>query len=245
MDKHEMNWEQELLSSSAAVFQYPSTPNLRAPVLLQTDTPQTRSTPGLRRLSYAAAVAAVGVAALAVIAPAPREAIADLLGLRVAGEVIERLSAGIDELPEAVPIFELATVTDLENAAELAGFEPLLVSGQGEPQSVLVLDYDGESFVVLVYEKFELWQSDGGGYFGKELPDGTKLLDVSVNGFPAYWIRGGPHLVTFYGEDGEPVVGSVRTVLGNTLLLNTDERFYRLETELGLEQAKEIAASLP
>ncbi len=245
MDEHETNWELDLLVAHAAEFEYPATPNIGAAVLRRAAAGPGERVRQARRLSFAIVVVAIIAAGIALALPGPRDAVADWLGLRVQGVVIDRLPPGVDQLPSAVDVQELATITDLEGAAALLGFEPVLVSGFGEPRSVLVVDYDGNSFAVLIYEEFDLWQSDGGGYFAKGLPPGTVLEALTINGFPAYWMEGGPHLVTFYGDDGEPVAGSVRTVLRNTLLIRTDHLFYRLETELGLEKAKEIAASFP
>lgn len=245
MDEHEMNWELDLLTAHAASFEYPVTPSFRAAMPSGAETGPGQGFGPARRWGFAAAAIAVVAASVALALPGPRDAVAGWLGLRVEGVVIDRLPPGIDQLPDPVAVQEFATITDLEGAAELLGFEPVLVNGLGAPRSVLVVDYDGNTFAVLVYEDFDLWQSDGGGYFAKGLPPGTVLEALTINGFPAYWMQGGPHLVTFYGDDGEPVTGSIRTVLRNTLLLRTDRLFYRIETELGLEQATTIAASLP
>ena len=67
-----------------------------------------------------------------------------------------------------------------------------------------------------------------------------------MQGRPAYWISGGPHFVRFIGRSGTPVAGSERTVSRNTLVWRgpggTNDR---LEIDGTLEQALEIANSLP
>jgi hypothetical protein len=62
---------------------------------------------------------------------------------------------------------------------------------------------------------------------------------------PARWITGGAHLLAFRTDDGTEIEESIRTVRRNTLIWRTDHAFYRIETELPLEEAREIANTLP
>ncbi len=174
-------------------------------------------------------------------------------------------------LPPDRPLESYATPTTLLGARDRVSFEPQLPRGEGAPLGVYTIDYAGTPVVVLDYGRFALWQvrdlfgdkgvfdksvplptatsyPPGPGLFEKGLFDkGTqRLAEATVQGRPAYWISGSPHFVRFIGRSGTPVAGSERTVSRNTLVWRgPGGTNYRLEIDGTLEQALEIANSLP
>lgn len=261
-----MNFEQDLLRSAAAAFQYPETPDLRAGVRagLASQKPAA-GRPWTRRGLAAAAVAMVAVLIAVTASREVREAVADFLGLAVEGEQIRILpTPAPGETPTALPtprpLESYATPTTLLGARTLLGFDPRLPVNQGEPRGVYTIQYLGVSVLVLDYERFALWEvrdltvekgivdKSIGGVFDKgAFEKGVqRLSDASVSGRPAYWISGGPHFMRFLGPDGTPVAGSARTVERNTLIWRgPGGTNYRLEIDGDLDEALRIANSLP
>ena len=103
----------------------------------------------------------------------------------------------------------------------------------------------GDIVVALEYERFDLWQKRGAGYFVKRVPRDILIAETDVNGNPAYWIESDGHTIRFVDEDGTEIAGSERTVIGNVLVWNSAETFYRIEGDLSQEEALAIAESLP
>ena len=66
---------------------------------------------------------------------------------------------------------------------------------------------------------------------------------VEVNGSPAFWIEGEPHLVTYYSPSGAERTEMTRLV-GDTLVWQRDDAIYRLESALGREAAIRVAESI-
>jgi hypothetical protein len=195
-----------------------------------------------------AALAIVALAlAITLALPSSRSAIATFFG--VEGSKIERLptpAPGVTPTPLPAPA-ELGTYAQpstLTEAEAAIGFAPALVSGEREP-SVYLARYPSESVAILRYETFDLWEMRGRDLnLGKGAPEDVTVLDVAINGRPAYWIGGGPHIVTFFDDRG-PVPGSERTVARDTLIWRTDRAFYRMETTLPRLEAMRVAETLP
>lgn len=142
---------------------------------------------------------------------------------------------------------DIGESTTLSEAAELAGFEPLLPAGAGSPVAVYLVSYDDFPVIVLQYEQFDVWQAygTGFGYFSKGVSTAAVIETPQVDGGFGYWVESGGHIVRFFDAAGEPVAGSERTVVGNALIWRHGERFFRLESDLSLEEALAIAESLP
>jgi hypothetical protein len=147
--------------------------------------------------------------------------------------------------PPPPPIFELVRPSTLLAAAEALGYAPALPIGAGEPLEVFLIDFSGQGAVVLRYESFDLWQTDGPGSFGKGSPADTVIEVTQVADTQGYWIEGERRILRFLDERGDEVPGSRREVNRNTLVWRTAASFYRLEGDLTREQAIEIAESLP
>ena len=254
-----------LLSRAADEIRYPVTPRLRARVLAVIDTPS-RARRGAASfvplrlvVALSAIVLAIG-AALAFALPSSRSAIADFFGIE--GSKIERLptpAPGVTPTPFPTPagIETLATPSSLIAVRSRFGFAPALPAAGAEEPAVYVAQYLGTLAVVLHYDQFELWEVrlEPGGTFSKgesidpiiakSIGGGTKLTDLTVRNRPATWITGGAHIVRFTDRDGNEAAGSVRTIDRNTLIWRTDAAFYRIETDLPLDDARRLAESLP
>src|SRR5205085_11776590 len=75
------------------------------------------------------------------------------------------------------------------------------------------------------------------------LPPGTRVEVVQVNGAPAYWLTGKPHLFWYTDATGTMTTERIR-LAGNTLLWAHGGLIFRLESALPREAARRIAASL-
>lgn len=200
-----------------------------------------------RRLVVAVAVAAVVV--LAVLAfPAPRQALARLLG--IGGVAIERV--GSYELPEAAATdAPLGRQVDLADATELVGFTPLLpeVPGLDNP-TVFVRTDVADGLVSLVYGNADgdpgliITEFRTAGQVAiKQLSEQAQVRDVTIAGDTVgFWIEG-THTISFFGDDDAIVRDSARLV-GNTLVWEDEGLTIRIESALALDDALQIARSL-
>jgi len=81
------------------------------------------------------------------------------------------------------------------------------------------------------------------GYFQKTLESGTEVTPVTVNGGPGYWISGPPHFFWFVDPSGQ-AIDDVHRVVGDTLIWTDGDVTYRLESQLGMDEAIRLAESL-
>jgi hypothetical protein len=244
-----------LLREAAGAIRWPETPDLRASVMARVRASQ--PAPSSIRWQPAATRAGLAIAALVLIAALvvgvsrdARDAVADFLGLAVEGEEIHVLPSpapGTTEtpFPPPVPLDEIGTPVAREDAARLMGFEPAFPAGAGAPSGIYLIQYFDVPVLVLDYERFDLWESDL-GVFQKFTKDVEQVEELTINGRPAYLIRGGPHIVRYVNSQGVVAAGSVRTVLAETLVWKGASTNYRLEFDsLTREQAIALAESLP
>ena len=239
---------EELLARTGDRTAWPATPSM-VPAVRARITTAERPRAAAPVLRYAAAAAAVALVALGVILamPASRDALAGLFDIE--GSRVEPLPSAPASPPPASDIDGRATpVASIDDAASGAGFAPSLPGNQA-PFAAYTVDYGSVSGIVLAYEDYTLWQVRGDGTFDgafeKGVPPPATIQDVSVNGLPARWVSGGPHVVAFVSNDGEWLDGTVRTVGDNTLIWRSGETLYRLETTLRLDDAVAIASALP
>jgi hypothetical protein len=257
MTNPEPAWLDALLQE--ATVDYPATPELAPAVIAAI-----RAAPGQRPFTLApfataAALAAIALTAGALLAIEPsRDAIAGFLGLRVEGERIEELppppaGPSLDELPTTVAIEAYAEPVTLAGAAELLGFAPSLPPAL-EATSYYFIEYRpggwqtqfAKPTLIARYEGFDLWQTTADGLVGKGLVyDGDAVVaGTTVKGAEAYWITGGPRLVTLFAPNGDRLVGSTRTVEANTLVWAASGRYFRIEGDLTLEEALVVAEAI-
>ena len=81
------------------------------------------------------------------------------------------------------------------------------------------------------------------GMIQKIVDSGTHVKAIEVDGARGYWISGDSHELLFVGPDGA-VTPDSRRLADNTLVWTRHGVTYRLEADLGLEEALELAASL-
>jgi hypothetical protein len=260
-------FEARLLADAARRFAYPPTPDLRARTVARVAAlgQPSRARPARRRLAFAAVAAVLALLALTLALPDGRRAVAEFFGL-VEGERIERLAPGPTPSMPAVSVgatgtparSPAATATPspirpdqyaervtMETARAALGFEPALPPDLGPPDAVYLAVWGRQPLLILEYPRFDLWQTRGGGFVGKGLPEEAQVDIPSVSGEPAYWVDSGPYSAAFYDAGGNEVHGSRRTITSKVLIWRGAESYYRLETELSLEQALAIAESLP
>jgi len=78
----------------------------------------------------------------------------------------------------------------------------------------------------------------------KTLTPGTTYERVVVNGRPAIWLAGSPHLFSYLGPDGAVQQQTLR-LAGNTLIWTDGPFTYRLESALDRDQAIAVAETVP
>lgn len=81
------------------------------------------------------------------------------------------------------------------------------------------------------------------GIFKKLVFMGTQVRFLSVNGAPAYWISGQPHLFGYIDANGQFATENMR-LAGNTLLWEAGDLTLRLEGAMSEQMALRIAASV-
>lgn len=191
-----------------------------------------------RRNRVAAVVTAILVAMLA--APPVRAAVADWFGF--AG-VIVRQEPGPGPSSAQAPPSVMSTMA-LADAKELVAFEPVVPAALGPPRGVEV-SADRRllsmSWTDAVDGTVRLDQFDGrlDYTFGKSTP-GVEFTTVA--GSFAMWFDR-PHEVVVLDRDGTARTETAR-LAGHTLIWERGETALRLEGDLGLARAQEIAASV-
>ncbi len=89
----------------------------------------------------------------------------------------------------------------------------------------------------------ELRATVGPGFFDKMITPGTKLTTFEIDGRPAIWLSGEPHVVIFHTSDGIDQVETVQPA-ANVLLWQRGSLLLRLESRLELAGALRIARSV-
>ena len=253
-DDRDLERLEQLLRQAATDLrdEFPPTPAIAAPVrhALQ----RRRAAPLMRlrvqRLARAAALAAAVFAAILLLLPDVREAVARFFGLetvrieRIATVPAPTTQPTIQQTIQPTP--ELAGLTSLSQARAKVRFNirlPGYPPGIGQPRRVYVQNFESGQQVILVYPDFALFQSEGVIY-GKAVGGGTLVQETTVAGEYALWLSGSPHLVQIQNPDGSYREGSARLVDGNVLAWQAGGITYRLETQRSLDEARRIAESL-
>lgn len=192
---------------------------------------------------------------LLLASPATREAVADWLG-------IDGIRITFDDDREArVPVetpidtrLDLGRAVSVQEAEEYTGFTVATPSIVGEPDAIYLNDEVPGGEVSLIYEpRPELPEVGSSGvgllitqfsdfgdtdaYLKKLAQVGTEVRSVTVSGHQGFWISGAPHLLV--SEFSSPA-----RLAGNTLIWATPETTYRVEADVSLSRALEIAESL-
>jgi hypothetical protein len=228
-------------------LEVPEAPDLAPRVLRALERPAARS----MRPRLALALAVVLVAALAATLAIPDARSAFLRFLHIGGARIEF----VDELPPvtAYPTdFELELAfgkrMPLAEARARAGFDLLeldeapdrvYLGGRGTVWFV----YGRPGAVRLVVAQSPALRVDEPFILKKLADSGTHVEQATVRGRPAYFLSGEPHEVLLIDESGEPVFESAR-LARDVLVWEEDGRTVRLEGDLTLDEALELAESL-
>ncbi len=250
------------LAWAARDFPYPPTPDL-APAAGLGELPLRRS-PTRRgaarmRLLLAGALLALLLAAIFAVPPV-RAAVLDWIRIGAVRIFLVRPSptpvptsppgtATALPVPSATPLASVLDIqgeTSLAAAREKAGFPLQLPAGLGPPDRVYVQDLAGPVVILVWMEqanpgqvKLALSETDAQNIiFQKMLP--SNIEDTTVNGQPAKWMDGPYLLVTGSGD-----TSMTRLVTsGHTLVWTAGKLTFRLETGLGMDEARRIAASI-
>jgi hypothetical protein len=158
--------------------------------------------------------------------------------------------AGTSATPFPTPadLPQTARSVALDDIADTVGFAVALPDDAGDLHQSYVVTYMAERIAILRYPGFDLWEAqlESGLIAGKGVAPGTRVEEFELReGVQARWITGAPHLLVFRTADGTDIEQSIRTVRRSTLIWRTGHAFYRIETDLPLDAATEIAASLP
>ncbi|MFN8597654.1 MAG: hypothetical protein U0559_15910 [Anaerolineae bacterium] len=267
--------ENALIETGRSI-EYPPTPKLAANVrlVLQADRSSrpARSIFGTRGFTIRP-IAAIGLAILAVVIvllliPQTREVIAQILGLRTV-RVIEvtptPTAPAVTPIPTPTPgivPFKQCCESTLADAQKKAHFKVLLspdetptrvffqdqIFGRGsDAQQVVLVFGDPQRPRYVLYQAYS-WLYQKTGVYSKSVGSGTVLTETQVNRQRALWFTGAPHLLVTLDQQGQPVLGTERTVNANTLVwesVSSDNGVtYRLETTGTLEDAIHFAETL-
>jgi hypothetical protein len=239
-------------------LQYPPTPEIAprvAEALHRDPTPPRR--PRVRRRAVALAFALLLVLAAGALAASPglRDAVGDLFG--VSGATVERSPAprarGKDRTPE------LGQRVTLAQALRAVAFRPLLPRRVGPPEALyLRRDAEGGELSLAYQPRRGLPRAGTTGlgllitefrgdlepdYVAKITPAATTVDRIRVRGRPAIWIAGAPHDF-FYRAPDDTLRETTLRLAANVLLLERGRLLIRIEGELELARAREIARSL-
>ena len=224
----------------------PEAPDLAAHVLGRIGT--ARPAPRRRRLVLAFAVLALAALLATLAIPDARSAL--LRFLQIGGDRIEL----VDELPAVAPsppeldLDHSASVSRLDEARRRAAFD--LLELEEEPDSVYIGDrgtvwflYGRPEAVRLLVAQTPRLEVDESFLLKKLAGAGTIVETTTVRGARAYFLSGAPHVVILVDENGFGVPESTR-LARDVLVWEEDGRTVRLEGDLTLAEATELAESL-
>jgi hypothetical protein len=263
----ETRWPDDVLDRElralAQEIDYPATPALATAVgdrLRAEARPAPARAPWWRmprRVAVAATLSLVILASgILTFSPAAREAVARWLGLRgVRIETVPTLPTV--PTPGRSPIdLLLGEHVTLAEARDRAEFDVRIPAELGPPDEVFFDDrlpggrvtfgYTGEP--VSEHTGYRLLLSQFRGSIDepnirKTIGEGGTVQPVTIDGEPGFWLGGEDHVLIYLDPDGIPVQDTLR-LAGPTLLWEHDGITFRLEGEITLERALEIARSL-
>jgi hypothetical protein len=250
---------EQALVRLGAELEFPETPDVAASVRRRlAERPRRRrlGLPERRTLAIAFALLALAVGAAMAVPPA-RSAILEFFHLRGATvERVQTLPRAQDRLATAL---ELGRPESLEEAARHAQFSILVPEDLGEPDGVYYSTVLEGGKISLVYRPGDdlprsrftnlgllvtEFRGDFDPEFTHKLADQvTRIEQLTVDGYDALWLEGGPHVIVFRTRQGGFDEDRAR-LAGNTLLVQHGNVLVRLEGDLDRERAVEIAESL-
>jgi hypothetical protein len=155
----------------------------------------------------------------------------------------------------------LGTRTSLEAVTAEAAFPVVVPADPGSPDAVFLGGQLLRGQVAFLYAPREglpaseylggagllITQNRGSadtGLVNKVINSGGIVELATVGDDRAYWFAGEPHWFWYLGPDGEVVPETGRRV-GNTLAWQRGDILFRIEGDISLERALEIAATMP
>jgi hypothetical protein len=241
------------LADLAAHVEFPATPDVADMVVgrLGGRARPARARRSTRVLALAALVVAAALAALFAASPDARSTVAHWFG--IGGVRIIR----VGELPQIArrqsPLY--GRPVTLAEAERLTPYRVLLPGGEERPDHVFLREEPPGGTVTLVWgsgSRPRLAISQWVGetlepLYLKVLGPETREQFVVVDGGAGVWLDEAPHIVYTHGVDGREYLDNVY-LAGNTLIWQRGRgiraRSFRLEAEVGVEQALRIAQSL-
>jgi hypothetical protein len=234
------------LAELALEVEYPPTPELAAAVRRRLEAHAPRRSRSRRALALAISLALLAGGAAAAAVPAVRHAVGDLFGLR---------GATVGRVPRTPPApatagRDLGPRVTLAEARRLAGF-PILLAHDTRLGTVgavhLARTPGGGARVTFVYRGGDVTLSELRGSTQRDLvrkltPPSSPIGRVRVNGEPGLYVAG-PHVVLFREASGQIVEDRARTA-GRVLLWQRGPLLLRLEADVGLTRALQIARSV-
>ncbi len=243
-------FEQKVFSISKGL-DYPSTPDISADVMKKIH-PSTQPRFISRRLTWSLTLILILLVSLFAIPPV-RAAILEFIQIGIVRifppnvQPTEELIPTITPAPSMIPILSsIYGKTSLESAQEKVDYEILLPRNFGEPDYVFVQNADGYMTILVWMNPQQPQSVELSLHF---IPNGswaiTKmgprvLQETLVNGYKAVWAEGPYPLVVSNGYD----IDFTRLIEGNVLIWTNGKVTYRLETDLSMEEAIEIAETL-
>jgi len=191
-----------------------------------------RPLPGKLVVAPALAVLAI---ALAFAVPPARSEILRWLGLGNA-----RIEF-VDTLPNVEPQrpLDLGEGLSLDDARKRVGYHVVTSKLLGSPREVHLL---GDQIGFVYGDRKLVVTQSHGVFFTKEVGPRTHVRQLVLNGYPAYWVSGEPHLVGYVGRNGNPRPVELY-LAGNALIWQRGELTLRLEGRLTRAEAVRIARS--
>jgi hypothetical protein len=274
MSRRELDLE-AALADLATALEFPPTPDLAAAVTSRLEEGPARAPArpprrfgwltglaGWRRLAVAGLAAVLLAAAVLVISPGTREAVARRLGLRGIGVELggPPPTPTVTTTPGGRLDLGLGKRVTLEEARRRVDFTVLVPgAGLGEPDAVFVDEaVPAGGRVDLVYRARPGMPAspftDVGllitEFRGQPTPEFLKKVTrmgvveaVTVGGEPGYWFSGEPHFFTY--QDASGALREEQTRLaGNTLIWQRGDLTLRLEGEIPRDEAIRIAESM-
>jgi len=259
-ERNEFEKLENALTRTGKSIAYPATPALAARVQSRLES-RTRPTFGLPRRALIALTALLVALALLVAIPETREALAQILGLRTIRiiPVTPTLTSPPTPLPSTSSGQALkgegsriqCCVTTLADAQARSRFRILLPPNQTASKvylQTIPAFGSGAQQIILVFgdpnaPNFVLYQATNFLY-GKLVSGGTAIGEATVNRQRALWFTGLPHVLVYLDANGNVQFESERVVNLNTLVWESGEVTYRVETPLSKEDAIRFAESL-
>jgi len=204
-----------------------------------------------RRLRLGLALAVVLVAALlaALAIPDARSTLLRFFHIGAARiEVVDELPTVVPEPPELDLETALGERVSLAQARRRAGFDLLELDERPDrvylgPRGTVWFLYGRPDAVRLLVAQTPQLRVDEPFILKKLAGAGVSVETARVRGNPAYFLSGEPHELILIDEHGIPVQETAR-LAQDVLLWEEGGRTYRLEGELTLDEALDIANSL-